>query len=79
MQACLAEMETLRQDKPVTHGVVYVQICTLKKESTFDSHLHLLEKAHAELHEMVGEARICLKTLQEIALKPNPLTQVEYI
>ncbi len=45
MQACLAEMETLRQDKPVTHGVVYVQICTLKKESTFDSHLHLLEKS----------------------------------
>ena len=38
-----------------------------------------LEEAHADLHSLVDEARQCLKILTEIALKPNPLTQMEYI
>lgn len=38
-----------------------------------------LEEAHADLHSLVEEARECLKILTEIALKPNPLTQLEYI
>ncbi len=48
-------------------------------ESMIENHVHKLEEAHAGLHEMVDDARLYLTTLQEIALKPNPLTQVEYI
>ena len=48
-------------------------------ENMIDSHQHKLEEAHAELHESVDEARRCLMKLEEIALKPNPLTQVDYI
>ena len=48
-------------------------------EEMIASHQRQLEEAHAQLHEMVDEARQCLMRLDEIALKPNPLTQVEYI
>ena len=48
-------------------------------ENMIDSHQQQLEKAHAELHEMVDEARQCLMKLDQIALKPNPITQVEYL
>lgn len=48
-------------------------------EEMIASHNHQLEEAHAELHEMIDESRQCLERLDEIALKPNPLSQVEYI
>ncbi len=48
-------------------------------DNMIDSHQCHLEKAHDKLQEMVDEARVCLTTLREIALKPYPLTQVEYI
>ena len=48
-------------------------------ENMIASHQRQLEEAHSELHEMVDEARQCLVKLDEIALKPNPLTQVEYL
>jgi hypothetical protein len=48
-------------------------------EGMLASHRRKLEEAHAELHEMIEEARLCLMRLGEIALKPNPLTQVEYL
>ena len=38
-----------------------------------------LEDEHAKLHQMIEESQQCLKKLDEIALKPNPLTQVQYI
>jgi hypothetical protein len=43
------------------------------------SHQRQLQEEHAKLHEMIDEAQRCLTKLDEIALKPNPLTQVEYI
>lgn len=48
-------------------------------QKLLDGHQHKLLKAHAKLHEMIDEAQQCLVKLDEIALKPNPLTQVEYI
>ena len=48
-------------------------------ENMIASHQRQLEEAHSELHEMVDKARLCLIRLDEIALKPNPLTQVEYL
>ena len=48
-------------------------------QKLLDSHQHKLLRAHAKLHEMIDEAQQCLVKLDEIALKPNPLTQVEYI
>ena len=38
-----------------------------------------LESAHAQLLTMTEEAQQCVEKLGKIALKPNPLTQVEYI
>lgn len=43
------------------------------------SHAHKLREEHAKLHALIEEARQCLEILNEIALKPNPLTQVDYI
>jgi hypothetical protein len=43
------------------------------------SHQHKLEVAHAHFNEMINEAQQCLVRLAEIALKPNPLTQFDYI
>lgn len=48
-------------------------------ETMIDNSEHQLEEAHAKLHSLVEEARQCLKILGEIALKPNPLTQMDYI
>ena len=48
-------------------------------EEMLASHQNQLEVAHAKLHEMIEESQQCLTKLDEIALKPNPLTQVEYI
>ena len=44
-----------------------------------DGHACQLEKAHADLHSLIEEVRTCLDILHRIALKPNPLTQVDYI
>ena len=38
-----------------------------------------LESAHAQLLTMTEEAQQCVEKLGKIALKPSPLTQVEYI
>ena len=38
-----------------------------------------LESAHAQLLTMTEEAQQCVEKLGQIALKPSPLTQVEYI
>ena len=43
------------------------------------SHALQLDNAQVHLHSLVEEARTCLDILQKIALKPNPLTQVDYI
>ena len=48
-------------------------------QQMLDSHQRKLEEAHAKLHWMIEEAQQCLMRLDEIALKPNPLTQVQYI
>ena len=48
-------------------------------ETIIDRYQRKLKEAHAELHKSVDEARRCLMKLEEIALKPNPLTQVDYI
>ena len=48
-------------------------------ETMIDNSQLQLEEAHANLHSLVEEARECLKILAEIALKPNPLTQMDYI
>ena len=40
---------------------------------------HEVELAHAKLHEMINEAQRCLTKLDEIALKPNPLSHIQYI
>ena len=38
-----------------------------------------LESAHTQLLTMTEEAQQCVEKLGKIALKPSPLTQVEYI
>lgn len=38
-----------------------------------------LEKMHQQVMRSIGKAQRCLHRLDEIALKPNPLTNVEYI
>ena len=43
------------------------------------SHSSELEKAQARLHLLIKEACDCLDALNSIALKHNPLTQVDYI
>ena len=48
-------------------------------EEMLARHQHKLEEAHAKLHDMIQDAQQCLEKLDKIALKPNPLTQVEYI
>lgn len=50
-----------------------------KTENWLASHQQHLEEEHAKIHEMIVEARQCLLKLDEIALKPNPLTQEDYI
>ena len=48
-------------------------------EGLLAEHQQKLEIAHAKLHNMIEESQQCLNKLGEIALKPNPLTQVGYI
>ena len=38
-----------------------------------------LERKGAEVYENIKRARECVQSLEEIALKPNPLSEVEYI
>ena len=38
-----------------------------------------LERKGAEVYENIKQARECVQSLEEIALKPNPLSEVEYI
>ena len=38
-----------------------------------------LEKKGEEVYENIKQARACVQRLEEIALKPNPLSEVEYI
>ena len=38
-----------------------------------------LKQSHRQVIQNIREARHCLERLQEIALKPNPLSEVEYI
>ena len=49
------------------------------KDKLIDGHARELEKAYTQLHSLVEETRNCLDILNDIALKPNPLTQVDYI
>ena len=48
-------------------------------DKLIDGHARELEKAYTQLHSLVEETRNCLDILNDIALKPNPLTQVDYI
>lgn len=48
-------------------------------ETMIDNSQSQLEDAHANLHLLVEQARECLKILSDIALKPNPLSQMDYI
>ena len=48
-------------------------------DKLIEGHARLLQKAHADLHALIEEARACLDILSRIALKPNPLTQVDYV
>lgn len=48
-------------------------------DKLIEGHARKLEEAHGELHSLIEETRACLDTLSRIALKPNPLTQVEYV
>ena len=38
-----------------------------------------LERKGAEVYENIKQARQCVQSLEEIALKPNPLSEVDYI
>jgi len=38
-----------------------------------------LQEVHAQVYTRIERAQQCLRRLDEIALKPNPLTQVEYL
>ena len=51
----------------------------LTSEKLLESHTRALEKAQTELQMLVEEARSCMELLKQIALKPNPLTQADYI
>ena len=52
-------------------------------KASVEAMVHIAEQELQMLHQVVlyniREARRCLKRLDEIALKPNPLTEVEYI
>ena len=62
------QLETIMQSLQVQMMLWVRKIAKLKQESTFDQTLRL-----------VVQAQQTLQHLDEIALKPNPLSQVEYI
>ena len=49
--------------------------CQLMMKSIEDS----LQDVHTQVYSTIEGAQRCLRRLDEIALKPNPLTQVEYL
>ena len=51
----------------------------LTSSKLIESHASALEKAQTELQMLVEEARSCMELLKQIALKPSPLTQADYI
>ena len=50
-----------------------------KGNSLPPSSLRVLEKAQTQLQMLVEEAKSCMELLEQIAFKPNPLTQADYI
>ena len=44
-----------------------------------ESHASALEKARTELQMLVEKVRSCMELLKQIALKPSPLIQADYI
>ena len=42
-------------------------------------HINFSKHMQTCIHALIDEARACLDILSRIALKPNPLTQVDYV